>query len=1248
MRRLIPEGLEDISLELDTYWLHLQAKSRREHRGEFTRNDLAPAWMHLAARLVADPTAHAALVLERPLRDGTTDLEKTLADVASPDFRAAIGATIGGEIALDDFLSRTHVLVVPAHEQTAIDLLAEKLRLPQATCGAHYGAIRRELGRLSDENGVRSSEDPASTTVGEIGRLIDDTSEAVDASALNEAVRDGLCELVDFATEVSDERFYEGVDAVVGHVVAGLPLERHELSDALTKALFERGTALAVGPSGCGKSALIWMTAYETRHLVRWYRVRRLRPRDVTALVRLAKGLQPSLEARVGFVCDDLGGQDRLGFDELLKELRGLPGTMLLGACREENCILVRTAHQIVQVRPQLDAALAELIWADLRKSGRTNCAGWREPFELSQGLLLEYGHLLTAGERLESTITEQVEQRLLESGRGLELEILAIVAAADAYGAELDATLLTSELRADTAPMKLALARLVDEHLISEHDGKLSGLHELRSLHIMRAIHRQPPPRLLDTMQRVIDLVDYATLQAFLVRVLVDEAVDDDAAINAVAARIAAEADPNVLAAALHAMRLVGLQRSTQHWREIFHATGARPIDAFLIAHFVSEDGDTGLFPKPLQRAVAEARKIPVDDLRRPLLARVAQHVCPALAGARDVGVAASVLAGCGEIGADIDIEAGALSELAQEASLADLRLLLEAAYTASPELATELVDAIGGPVPLLARLERELPWVRDARLGTSEDGQSVVEAKYAYVVESVQPPANDAVMEQVRYLAAFAPTASTIVCKAIDATGETAGFGMALADKAIPRRNLPPRASVCWNRARSRAAIAAVAASTTTQHQLAARSLIIRTGELVRLAGDAWVSGRGPGSHLKASVADLARAVGELRPAPLQIEAPGPLDEGELPIEDPVGHVATMVANNLVARLFDGQNVAPLIMDLSQEVEALRALGYWRLLDEPPHEELVALHRSLLDLHAVVYEQEVGDGRSLTAMQVAGREGLGAAATVARRRADVRVKAIARSVEHETERLGIHAVLRVRDTASEPGRQPQNDLLVLIEVAGIIEWSQRLATMIDQCKPMLGDRLGLLVAPVRDRRIVCSSAVRVLTSIYPDDTIRTWPELPFPLLDEQLGDSLRSGLQGLVEISGILATARQGGLHEAEEAALRSAGEREIATIERLRQLSESTQNPLVAELLDVFLALHGLIQEEAAALEEGTPVPNGLAASMIAGDRGTPNDIHNTAVGALACAVEWDVDPVGAWTRVQQTPGPTARTS
>jgi len=661
LRRLVPEGFEDISLELDTHWLHLQAKSRREHRGQFSLTELAPAWRHLAERLAADSTAHAGLVLERPLTGTEAGVERTLADGSSGHLKKAVAAATTGIIHVDDFLARTHLLVMPSPEEVAVELLADRLGLPPASCVAHQAILRGRLARLADENGVRTADAPAVLLVGDLARLLDDVSEAIDPSALEEAVREGIAELVDFATAIEDERFFSGVDVVVGHVVAGLPVERPEV-EQLTDGLAVRRVALAVGPSGAGKSALVWLTAHASRHRIRWYRVRRLHDDDVPALVRLVKGLSPS-GAQVGLVVDDLGREDRAGFDRLAEELREQPTARLLGACRQEDLFVVRTARDAAQVRPSLGPELAERIWRELRARGDTSWPEWREPYERSERLLLEYGHLLTEGTRLAETVAAQVERRVREQ-RALELEVLALVAAADAFGAEIDATHLTAVLAVDTTQMKGALARLVDEHLIREHDGLLGGLHELRSRYVMQEVHRLPPPTLADSTRRVIDLLASTALQPFLTRLLLEQPVPDRVAIDAVVARLKREPDPQVLAAALQALRLVGFRRMAAAWRDIIAAEDAAPTNVGLITHFALLGGDYGFFPEPIQRAVARIRELKPVDLRGPLLEQLALQVSVALAAAdMNVRTAATVLAALGEVGQTVAVDAAALA---------------------------------------------------------------------------------------------------------------------------------------------------------------------------------------------------------------------------------------------------------------------------------------------------------------------------------------------------------------------------------------------------------------------------------------------------------------------------------------------------------------------------------------------------------------------------------------------------------
>jgi hypothetical protein len=313
--------------------------------------------------------------------------------------------------------------------------------------------------------------------------------------------------------------FYGGVDVVAGHVVAGLTVQRDELVRELQRGLAGQSLALAVGPSGSGKSALLWLTAFATRLDIRWYRIQRLDRDDVTSLMRLARGYAPT-GARVGFLVDDLGHDNRNGFDDLVTELRHQPQVCVLGASREEDLFAIGSAPSALQVHPRLDEALAKRIWQELRANGTIAIGGWREAFASSEGLLLEYTHFLTEGARLEQTLEAQVDRRLRED-RGAEIDVLALVATAHSFGGEVQVGDAAAQLKVGNSELRAALARLLDEQLLAERDGSLRGLHELRSRYLMALVHRIPPPVLEQTIRSVVDLVDAARLQPVLVRML-------------------------------------------------------------------------------------------------------------------------------------------------------------------------------------------------------------------------------------------------------------------------------------------------------------------------------------------------------------------------------------------------------------------------------------------------------------------------------------------------------------------------------------------------------------------------------------------------------------------------------------------------------------------------------------------------------------------------------------------------------
>ena len=1059
-------------------------------------------------------------------------------------------------------------------------------------------------------------------------------SESIDPSALEQAVREGIAELVDFVTPVHDGLFFSGVDVVVGHVVAGIPLERPEV-EQLTDGLTAQRVALAVGPSGAGKSALIWLAAYATRHDVRWYRVRRLREDDVPALVRIVKGLKPTGEI-VGFVVDNVGRDDRGGFDRLIEELREEPSACVLGACREEDLFMVRMARVAAQVRPILGVDLAERLWRELQARNETPWPEWREPFERARGLLLEYGHLLTEGRRLPDTIAAQVEQRVREQ-RSLELEIMALVATADAFGADIDVTRLTATLGSDVTQIRGALARLADEHLLREQDGLLSGLHELRSRHVMEAVHRNPPPKLAESVQRVIALVTSRALQVFVTQLLVAGVVPDHVVIDALAARFGRETDLPTIAAALQALRLVGFHRTAASWRGILAGEGVRPIDVGVIEYLVGTGGDLDILPEPVRRAVGRIRQLGGSgDRRRSLLEALGPQLT--FPTGADAGAAVTVLAALGEVGMDIAVDAAQLAPLVKDAGLADVRLLLEAARAINPQLADAVADELGGSGTLLERLEREHPWVRGAELVSDHDGRTTVRADYAYVAESAQPEPHNAVVELCHYLAALAPAADIVVCRAIDATGGTAGFaGVPIADKQIERRNLPSPATVARNRARSRAAAAAVAGLTETEYLLAVREIIIRSRHLIHDAGNAWVCGMPPAPQLGEQAVALAGAVRSLSPPPVATEVTGPLDKGELRFYSPIGFVGTMIANNLFPRLFDGEAVAPLIQQIADEADKVARLERWHLLENPPDSELRALRQDLLDLHAVTAERACGDQVAPAALAAAGQGGLSASADAARLRADARMQMVTGQLEEVLTRAGSSARVLRRPGEPDSGQWPDDDFLILVDVPTIYHWPNEIERLADLCRPLLSDRTGFLMAPVREGKIIASSGVKVVIDIFPDKSVGDWSGLP--LLEENLSDAFRDGLAGLCEASGVVTSARRAELHNAEVAALQGGFRRARQALQHVRDLASERDDRLLTEVHSTLAELIQRVEDEAADLADGRPVHRGVAASVLTGLHGDSNEVSVALFVIMGACIEWDAAPAGAWDRAEQ---------
>src|SRR3546814_19466879 len=89
-----------------------------------------------------------------------------------------------------------------------------------------FAELLVRVGALADANGRLSPESYRGLSISDTETSIRDVLAAIDVDAIEQALREGVCEPVDFLTPPNDPNFYLWVDVEPGHLAAGLVSER--------------------------------------------------------------------------------------------------------------------------------------------------------------------------------------------------------------------------------------------------------------------------------------------------------------------------------------------------------------------------------------------------------------------------------------------------------------------------------------------------------------------------------------------------------------------------------------------------------------------------------------------------------------------------------------------------------------------------------------------------------------------------------------------------------------------------------------------------------------------------------------------------------------------------------------------------------------------------------------------------------------------------------------------------------------
>jgi hypothetical protein len=845
--------------------------------------------------------------------------------------------------------------------------------LPDAAMQLVVRDIASEVARLSAANADATFGGRSRLTRTDLSSRVTQLVELIDLGGLEAAIRAGVCSpFQQGSPSVDADRYYEGISTQPGHVAAGLVVTAPEEVEAILSSLIQVGALVITGPSGVGKSALLWSVPDAAPGIL-WFRVHRLQTADSISLVRLARAWEASPERPVGFLVDAAGTSAVDGWSSLRTHAAEHPGIYLLATARSEDLVELGSLRDTASVEAQLSPAIAERIFEGLVARGATRATHWEEAYEESSGLTLEFTHILSQGRRLEDVIEDQVSVRVQES-RELELEVMTLASVAGRWSIPIGVDELTRTLQVAPHALRRALSRLLDEHILVEASGSIEAMHPVRSAAMSRAIHRAPPPTLIETIARLLPAVTTSNIARLVSSLLFEqpELIDD-------VHRAAATDIPTVarLAAYLRGFQLAAFLERAEGWRTVAENAGlarAQQPLAFNFAIAGMEAGD--FFPLPFRTAVEGMAAIQLRRDGRALLAGLRpQDLVSLIASATwsELEVLLHELDGLDDrllrdiepAIADIDLSGASIVEIAS---------LVAAARAASVRLAHVLRSAAGEESLLLERLGHEVPWVIETSLRETANGR-IGHGRLLIDQTGAIDPREQAVAFGRLLLRLFPDIAQVDVKSLFPGGREFVIEGHDLGSSGLLRRYDHTSAAVAWNRERMAAATALIGQSDTERLE-SAKSIVQRLQLVLDVAAETFVSA-GAFSSDPQTLADevnrldeAARGIG-----PAVGRRSGGHDSEESWLTDDVSGFLTDITSNVLPRLAQQPlQAATLSEHIDDHVLMKSMVGFvkqpWNLvgLDGPPP-EAAAIGRTLTALRDVLRElgRDPSSGQSI-----------------------------------------------------------------------------------------------------------------------------------------------------------------------------------------------------------------------------------------------------------------------------------------
>ncbi len=1256
---LTPEGFDD--LQLDTADpVYVQVKSRQGRLGSFRAGEAArhivDAWARHSQRFGA--SGRIVVVLEHGIAGWESVAEEHCQEIllaclvsevdGLADSLASRLETISGVSAgLDDLIQRTSILPCTWNgiEAEMACNLSQVVQLPQAGLSIVGRALLSIVADASDANAEADFDNRVSLDRTGVINEVNSVADLIDTESIEKALAEGVCSVIDWEPAQVGDAYYEGLSTQPGHVSADLVVARPDLVTQVMASLDTGQAVLLVGPSGVGKSAALW-TLPQALPGVLWFRVHRLSDADISLVMKLLRAHSPSAKSPVGLLVDGAGRDDLNGWSRLQQAIATIPGVLLAGTARNEDLFPMGSLEGCVLVEVELDEAAAEMIHTGLYRRGSTTIPHWKEAFEESQGLTLEFTHMLTQGTRLQDVIRDQVNSRIRED-RSLEFDILALAAVADRWSASLSVGKLEAALGVGKLELRAALARLESEHLLVEHDGVISGIHQVRSKGIVDAVHAIPPPMLKETALTVLDMLSGQVLSRFICELLRDQPELEAPIVQELKAQVCG--NTGRLIECLRGLDILDFYRLALTWTEVTDRHEVPASQVPLVLHFAIAGIELPeSFPVELRIAAEEIASLPeptstLDVLIREVgMAKIGED----LAEASTVESCLSLLRALSPTTLDCEPLLAALQpntplvSILKGCSVGELGECISSARDISPNLARAFVEAVGGTDDIIWRLRDSNPWIQRLDIDTL-DGELVGVARFLHISDHHQGDPQERSDSIGRQLLRTLPDIGRVDVMGVIPNGRSLtinGVDHGIS-KLLRQYDYRPDA-IERNQDKIRLVHTLFRTSETERLTLAAR-LLAEVAELVRDYGNMFV--RSPKriaqvNEMLDRCASLSEKGRLLPPQPRRF-TPSPSDgklteNGALPeLLDCLSALVTSICGNVLPRLVRDEEHRSLSAFINEtilgKIMPSAKRQPWRLLGSEDYPiALDDISKGLSELDLIIREliEDLSSYQILlnATRRVSARSALTRASQLAQQRTQRRLKSRRKVVEKELQ--STEWIIEIFWFEGDLTRGESSNFAVAVHVTSLVEWLGALQALVPKLLELRKPEETPLIFPTLNGRSVPLCARKLVFNLYPVNDLCEFESLVPQPIEEQLTVALTTAHGALQLISGLSALGSKDGLPLEARQLLELAQHEFKSATETVRALGD---DELVSGTLGWLIKLEKQVMEEMS----GETKAGAFASNVIEGLTGSQSQEAEDLESALLLSLHWDSDPATA---------------